>query len=106
MFEKISRMAEKAATNLSVSRRGFLGRLGQSALGVAAVLAGFAATTASAKGGGSYVCCTWKCSNYGGVTYKTTSCLPPGTNCDNYRPCYRPLKLEGHKEVSSCASCK
>jgi hypothetical protein len=40
VFEKISRAAEKLATNVSESRRGFLGRLGKAALGVAGVLGG------------------------------------------------------------------
>ena len=48
MFDKIGRLAEAAATNVSVSRRGFLARLGQSALGVVGVLAGFTATAATA----------------------------------------------------------
>ena len=39
MFDKIGRLAEKAANSVSVSRRGFLGRLGQVALGAAGVLA-------------------------------------------------------------------
>ena len=81
MFEKISRMAEKAATNLSVSRRGFLGRLGQSALGVAAVLAGVNAATAQS---GGVVCCKYTCSSYYGYPkggFKWTTCQPSGTTC-------------------------
>jgi hypothetical protein len=62
MFEKIGRLAEQAATNVAVSRRGFLGRLGQSALGVVGVMAGFAATAATARASsGGYVCCKWRC---------------------------------------------
>jgi hypothetical protein len=42
MFEKIGRVAEKAATNVCVSRRGFFGRFAQlaggAALGAAALL--------------------------------------------------------------------
>jgi hypothetical protein len=40
MFEKISNAAERLATNVSESRRGFLTRLGQAALGVTGVVAG------------------------------------------------------------------
>jgi hypothetical protein len=40
MLEKISNLAERVATNVSASRRGFLARLGQAALGVAGVVAG------------------------------------------------------------------
>jgi hypothetical protein len=37
MFEKIGRHAEKVATSVSLSRRGFLSRLGRAASGVADV---------------------------------------------------------------------
>jgi hypothetical protein len=40
MFEKISRAAERLANNVSASRRGFLARMGQLALGAAGVLGG------------------------------------------------------------------
>jgi hypothetical protein len=43
VFEKISRAAEKLATNVSESRRGFLARMGRAALGVAGVFAGLLA---------------------------------------------------------------
>jgi hypothetical protein len=110
MFEKIGRLAEAAATNVSVSRRGFLGRLGQSALGFVGVLAGLSATAASAQSGGSYVCCTWNCSNpyrrHLGFT-KLVLCLPPGTNCYNLATC-GPFggTLIGNKTVNSCNGCK
>jgi hypothetical protein len=51
MFEKIGRAAEKAAGGVSLSRRGFLGRLGQTALSAAGVLAGMAALSCSASAG-------------------------------------------------------
>ena len=35
MFEKLGRLAEGLASNVSTSRRGFLGRVGKTALGVA-----------------------------------------------------------------------
>src|SRR5437764_9634425 len=40
MFEKIGRFAETLATSAGQSRRGFLGRLGKGALGVAGVVGG------------------------------------------------------------------
>ena len=40
MFEKFSSAAERLATNVSESRRGFLARLGQLALGAVGVFAG------------------------------------------------------------------
>jgi hypothetical protein len=38
MFDKITRYAERVATSASLSRRGFLGRLGETALGVAGLV--------------------------------------------------------------------
>jgi hypothetical protein len=49
VFEKISRAAEKLATNVGASRRGFLARLGQAALGVAGVFAGLLALPGEAQ---------------------------------------------------------
>ncbi len=40
MFEKIGQVAENMATRVSMSRRGFLSRLGQTALGAAGALSG------------------------------------------------------------------
>jgi hypothetical protein len=54
MFEKISNAAEKLATNVSESRRGFLGRMGQAALGVAGVVGGLLALSTEAQAIGSY----------------------------------------------------
>ncbi len=51
MFEKISSAAEKLATNVSESRRGFLARMGQAALGVAGVFAGLLALPAEGQAG-------------------------------------------------------
>jgi hypothetical protein len=59
MFEKIGRLAEAAVSNLSVSRRGFLGRLGQGALAVGAVLGGFTASASAQTGG--VLCCQYTC---------------------------------------------
>lgn len=49
MFEKIGNAAEKLATNVSESRRGFLARLGQVALGVTGVVGGLPAPPAEAQ---------------------------------------------------------
>ncbi len=58
MFEKIGRLAEKAATNVDVSRRGFLGRLARGAALVAGSLGGILLTAgqAGASGGGGWCC--------------------------------------------------
>src|SRR5262249_57221889 len=50
MFEKVGRLAEAAASRASVSRRGFLGRLGQGALAAAGVLGGLLLATRQAGG--------------------------------------------------------
>lgn len=49
MIEKITNLAEKVATNISTSRRGFLGRVAQAALGVIGVVGGLLALPAEAK---------------------------------------------------------
>src|SRR5882724_8823211 len=48
MIEKISNLAERLATTVSESRRGFLVRAGQAALGVAGVLGGLLARSEAA----------------------------------------------------------
>jgi hypothetical protein len=106
MWEKIGRLAEAAASNIGVSRRGFLGRLGQSALGVVGVVAGLAATGATARAhGGSYVCCTWNC--YPG---KIKKCYPGPFTCGSNGglPCgpFGIPTLISQKNVDNCKSCK
>jgi anaerobic selenocysteine-containing dehydrogenase len=82
MFEGIGRLAEGLAGRVATSRRGFLVRVGQSALGVAAAL-GALAVTASAQSGG-VVCCTYR---YGGLVYGKkifeyyTVCMSAGSTC-------------------------
>ncbi len=78
MFEKISRLAERAANNISVSRRGFLGRLGQGALAVGAVLGGFATSAAGQSSG--VVCCYYWPKNMYKFKPKTV-CQKAGTTC-------------------------
>jgi hypothetical protein len=56
MFEKISNAAEKLATNVSESRRGFLVRMGQAALGVTGVVAGLLALPSAAQASGNGFC--------------------------------------------------
>ena len=77
MFEKISRAAETVATKVSVSRRGFLGRLGQTALGAAGVLGGLLALSNKARAGSHdlYLCYY---QNAGG-----RKCSSPYTTCGN-----------------------
>jgi hypothetical protein len=51
MFEEISSAAERLAANVSESRRGFFGRVGQAALAVAAVFGGLLALPTDARAG-------------------------------------------------------
>jgi hypothetical protein len=109
MFEKIGRLAEAAATNVSVSRRGFFGRLGQRALAVAGVLGGALAFPRDALAAGSYVCCEWKCYVWrykrGNSGSRMKVCYPPGTSCLLHAPCVYPVFI-GQTAVNSCTSCK
>jgi hypothetical protein len=103
MFEKIGRLAETAVTKVSVSRRGFLGRLGQGALAMMGVLGGILALPRDARAGGSYVCCKWECRK--GVPYKGRSqlrlCYPPGTICRSDHPYCN----VSQSTVTSCSDC-
>jgi hypothetical protein len=63
MIEEFGWIAEQAATN--VSRRGFLGRLGQAAAGTASVLGGLLLlpTESQGRGDGPCVRCYYTCPN-------------------------------------------
>ena len=65
MLERISQLAEEAATN--VSRRQFLGRLGGLALGVAAAAGGLLSLTTVAQAGRRQTLCS--------PFYSTSSCV-------------------------------
>jgi hypothetical protein len=78
MFDKVSQVAEKLATN--VSRRAFLGRLGQGALVVAGAMGAMVAFPGlgQAKGcSGPCPCCCYYCP--GGVVLTTK--IGSGKNC-------------------------
>jgi hypothetical protein len=111
MFEKIGRLAETAANKVSVSRRGFLGRLGQGALAMTGVLGGLLAIPTAARAAGSYLCCTWTCERYGRGgrpqgTYKLKLCYPPPqVSCGNRNPCIGTGALSSQTTVSSCNKC-
>src|SRR5437899_1436942 len=103
MFEKIGRLAETAATNVGVSRRGFLGRLGQGALAVAGVLGGLLVFPKDALARGSVVCCTWKCLH--GI--KKKRCYAAGTTCAPYLTGYgySECRLLTETTKPDCSSC-
>jgi hypothetical protein len=80
MFEKIGRLAETAATNVSMSRRGFLGRsmhlAGGAALGMALLLA---PTRAWARSPSTYKCHC--CTTPFGCSPNDVACIE---YCGNY----------------------
>jgi hypothetical protein len=78
MFEKIGRLAETAATKVSLSRRGFLGRLGQGALAVTGVVGGLLALPRDAHADGPHHCFKGCCEAMCGAGDTTCSCDPTG----------------------------
>jgi hypothetical protein len=69
MFDRVGGLAERVATD--VSRRAFLGRLGQGALGLAAVIGGVLALPSQARaGGGDWWCLVTHAPLPGCGTYK------------------------------------
>jgi hypothetical protein len=72
MFERIGSLAEGVATD--VSRRAFFGRLGQGALGLAAVIGGVLASPVTARA--DQMSC-WCCS-FAGRSYLVCSKTPYG----------------------------
>lgn len=110
MFEKIGRLAETAANKVSVSRRGFLGRLGQGALAAAGVLGGLLALPGAAQAGGSVVCCHYRSRRgYGCLSDKFFACLPAGSTCPPYySPPFEPGcsgRLTSQASKSDCSQC-
>ncbi len=98
MFDKIGRLAEAAATNVSVSRRGFFGRIGQVALGAAGALGGLLLLPGAAQAHGAYLCCHYTCGHkYNSFSYDTCVSATYGCPSPNF-----PCKLNGQKSVSGC----
>jgi hypothetical protein len=75
MLEKIGRYAETLATSAGQSRRGFLGRLGKGALGLAGAVGGLLLFPGEAL---ACHCCGYGCPTKGFVT---TGCPPGGGRC-------------------------
>ncbi len=90
MFDKISDAAEKVATN--VSRRAFLGRLGQGALGLASVIGGVLAFPVKAEA--SHLTCCLEC--LGGPCTRAV-CVATGAAC--------PTGFVAVGNVGSCNQC-
>jgi hypothetical protein len=75
MIEKIGNLAERLATNVSQSRRGFLAGVGQAALGVAGALGGLLALPGAAQAGARNGQCAIDRSGRG--YYYTGVCVTP-----------------------------
>jgi hypothetical protein len=106
MFERLGRLAEDLARTAGTSRRGFLGRLGQVALGAAGVLG---ATTTAARGSGSLVCCKYRLYRHGnyygnGNPYQYV-CQPAGTTCAPTLDESPAQPLRSQTYVSDCTEC-
>jgi hypothetical protein len=72
MIEKVCSAAENLATNLSMSRRGFIDRAGKAALGIAGLLGGLLLFPSICQAGGQ-LCC-----QYVDATGKPYSCCQGG----------------------------
>ena len=79
MFEKIGRLAETTAIKVSLSRRGFLDRLGQRALVLTGVFGGLVALPKDALAGGVAGCVKKCCEAACGKGTKNCSCDPTGS---------------------------
>jgi hypothetical protein len=101
MFEKIGRLAETAVNNMSLSRRGFLDRLGQGALAALGVLGGAFLFGRGARAGGGVYCCKYECPSpyHPRPSYRCYSGICPfsvGVRC----------YLKSYKLVRSCTGCR
>lgn len=74
MFEKIGQSAEKVASRVSVSRRGFIGRAAKLAAGVGAALAALAAFPTAAGAAGRS--CRYVCTDGTKVTILLSKWMP------------------------------
>jgi hypothetical protein len=101
MFEKFGRLADGLVSRVSTSRRGFLGRVGRSALGVAGALG--ALGVAASAGSGGVVCCVYS------TLYKHSRkvCLPAGSTCPSTIDCggYGSCYLLRTQTKSDCSKC-
>jgi hypothetical protein len=103
MFKKIGLLAEELATTVGMSRRGFLGGIGKSALGVAGALGAWAATTSAQSG--VAVCCKYQCPTFGygkkGFTWVAV-CQPDGSTCASGTA---GCTLKNSSPTSDCSKC-
>jgi hypothetical protein len=88
MFEKIGRYAEAMATSAGQSRRGFLGRLGKGALGVAGAMGGLLLFPGEAL---AFTGCQYSC--------------PDGSEVRKSCPCGSKICIS-HKGMTCCLAAK
>ncbi len=106
MFEKVSQIAEQAATN--VSRRQFFWRVGISSLALAgalgAILALPAATARAGRPAAKLLCCIYHCEPRDPCDRPThyLRCLSRSKCPGGYRGC----KLEIERVVADCSECR
>jgi hypothetical protein len=100
MNEKIGNLAERLATNVSQSRRGFLAHVGQAALGVAGVLGGLLALPGAAQAEARQGHCvlTWNGQYYITTGYCVTSQCTYGYSS----ACYGLATRAGGREFKKC----
>jgi len=96
MFERIGRLAERAATGVSVSRRDFFGSLGRWAGAAALGVAGLLVPGKEAQAGHRTPCCLYNCP--GGGRYQLCS----GAPCT---PTYGACFLSRTTYVGNCNQC-
>ncbi len=90
MFDRVGSFAERVATN--VSRRAFLGQLGQGALGLAAVIGGVLAFPAVARADNNSC---WFCSSLNGYNYYACAPQPPNVYCSFvHKGCGKPCSMK------------
>jgi hypothetical protein len=107
MFEKLGRLAEGLATGVGTSRRGFLGRVGRSAMGVAGAMGALAVASGAQTGG--VVCCKYACKysqGYYGGWFKDrntyTVCLAAGSTCPSSNWNCHLLENNTRSDCSKC----
>ncbi len=102
MLEKIGQLAEKAASNVNVSRRGFFSRLGKAALAVAGGL-GFSVATADGAAKSVWCCFYTSRSRYGYAYAQFCSAKPCPNSYDSYT--YGYMSLGQKTKVANCTYC-
>jgi hypothetical protein len=88
MLEKINDLAEKLATGVSQSRRGFLGRLGKAALSAAGVMGGLFVLSGEASAANI---CVYGCPDGSGCHIVAVTC-PRHHKCGEMTCTLRPYR--------------